>query len=120
VSPTLEPTVPFIDPGLVQELNLDGSPNSLQRVEAALHQRFDSHAALLAHPGSVASLIDYLHPIFLRFAGCQPVSGEPGVMCDRQGLRVDLHALLREVFERGNGQVLFMACYQRLSCIPHD
>ena len=112
--------MPFINAGLSQELNLDGSPNSLQRVELAMHRRFDGHAALFASPDDVASLIDHLRPVFERYAGCQALPGEPTVLCDRQGRRVDLAALLREVFERGNGQVLFRACYLRLSCIPQD
>ncbi len=110
--------MPFIDAGLTQELNLDGSPNSLQRVELAMHQRFDSHAELLASAADVASLLDYLTPIFERYAGCTPVPGQPGVMRGRQGQPMDLNALLVQVFSRGNGQVLFMACYQHLTCVP--
>ncbi len=110
--------MPIIDAGLVGELNLDGSPNSLQRVELAIHQRFGSHAELLASPEDIASLLAYLIPIFERFAGCRTVLGEPGVLLGRQGQRIDLQGLLGEVFERGNGQVLFMACYQHLACLP--
>ncbi len=110
----------MIDPSLVRELNLDGSPNSLQRVEMAILGRFDSHPALLASPGAVASLIAYLHPIFLRYANSDAVPGEPAVLRDRQGVRIDLEALLAEVFDRSTGLVLFAACYQRLSCLPSN
>lgn len=112
--------MPIIDAGLVGELNLDGSPNSLQRVELAIHQRFESHAQLLASPADVDSLLTYLVPIFERFAGCQAVPGQPGAMVGRQGQPMDLNVLLGQVFERGNGQVLFMACYQHLTCVPQD
>jgi hypothetical protein len=112
--------VPIIDPSLRQELNLDGSPNSLQRVELAIYQRFESHAALSASPEDVASLLDYLRPIYQRYAGCQPVPGEPTLLRDRAGETIDLAELLRRIYVRNNGQVLFSTCYERLSCIPHD
>ncbi len=112
--------MPFIDTGLVQELNLDGSPNSLQRVELAMHQRYTSHAELVAAPADLDSLVDYLLPIFERYGNCTPDPSARGVLHDLAGVRVDLYALIAEVFTRGNGQVLFMACYKRLSCLPQN
>ncbi len=111
--------MPIISPSLVRELNLDGSPNSLQRVELAIHQRFDGMAALLASPEDLSSLLGYLRPVYERYAHLRQVAGESAAMEDRQGQRLDLLALLAEVFERGNGQVLFRACYQRLDCTAH-
>lgn len=109
----------FIDRALVQDLNLDGSPNSLQRVELAIHQRFDSYEALAASVEDMDSLLGYLRPVFARYAACEPVPDHPALLRASGGQAVDLGALLREVFARGNGQVLFMACYRRLDCTAH-